>query len=232
MPRRRPRDRRSDAASDRARSEGRRSADPRRRPCRRCASASSSSPLSRSVIPRFICARDAVWLERQRLSKDLDGLGEISALRQRRPEVRIGAAVLGVERDGLAKRRDGAGKVRLCEQRDAEPVVGFSRSGRDLDCTLERFAGAGEIVLLRVGDPEPQMQLRVSRITLDGGLEFTHRSGIRGLRLAARCCRPARCRSAVLPALGRQTYTESRDGQEDAEDGCEWRAPHDTNSSA
>ena len=183
-------------------------------------------------MPEVHMRRDAVWLERQRLSKDLDRLGEISALRQRRPEVRIGAAVRGVERDGLAKRRDAAGKVRLCEQRDAEPVVGFCRTRRNRDGTLERCTGAGKIVLLRVGDPEPQMQLRVIRIALDGGLELRDRSGIRSSLFAARSCRFARRRSAALPALGRQTCTESRDEQEDAEDGCEWRAPHDTNSSA
>jgi hypothetical protein len=182
--------------------------------------------------PEVHMRRDAVWLERQRLSKDLDGLGEIAALRQRRPEVRIGAAVPGVERDGLAKRRDAAGKIRLGQQRDAEPVVGFRRTRSNRDCTLERFTGAGKIVLLRVGDPQPQLQLRVTRITLDGGFEFRDRSGIRGLRFTARCCRPARSRSAALPALGRQTYARSRDEQKDADDGCDWREPHDTNCSA
>ena len=103
----------------------------------------------------------ASGFEREGLSEHLDGLLDVTALRERRPEVRVRSRVLRVERDRLPQRGDALGKVGPVEQRHAEPVVGVGGIGGHLGGVLQPLERAGTVSALEIGHAERDVDLRI-----------------------------------------------------------------------
>ena len=136
--------RRSGAASARARSGRAAFVGSPSAACRRCGSAASRSPVSRSAMPRLKWAPRLFGSSVSAFWKTCDRLGVVAARGQRGAQVRVGPPVLRVELDGLPELGDGAGEIRLLREGDAEPVVRLGGARPDLHRAPELRRGRAD----------------------------------------------------------------------------------------